>query len=248
MHPRADALHAAHLVEVVDERAVDLQDVHRDAHEGAHARGLRAVVVERDQHTERAEVLGLGAQVVVCEVEPLRALEAALDGFRVQPLVRAAAEADVLVTATGGKHVVSGPQLDALKDGAVLANAGPLSAELDLPALRAATLATQRVRPQLDELRLHDGRTVHLVADGRPVAPEGGDSRPAAVVDVALAAQALAAEYALHNATALERRVYAVPRAVDHEVAGVQLSTMGIEIDQLTEAQARYRATWDEGA
>ncbi len=191
---------------------------------------------------------GLGAQVVVCEVEPQRALEAALDGFRVQPLVRAAAEADVLVAATGGKHVVSGPQLDALKDGAVLANVGRLTAEIDLPALRAATLATQRVRPQLDELRLQDGRTVHLVSEGRPVAPAGGESRPAAVMDVALAAQALAAEYAVHNAMALERRVYAVPRAVDRELAGVLLSTMGIEIDQLTEAQARYLATWDEGA
>lgn len=191
---------------------------------------------------------GLGARVIVCEVDPLRALEAALDGHRVQPLARAAAEADVLVVAAEGKHVVGAREIEALRDGAVLANAGPAGVEIDLAALRAATLAAQRVRPQLDELRLLDGRTVRLVAEGRPLAAPGGEGLPAAVADAALAGQALAAEYALHNAMALERRVYAVPRVVDREVARVQLSTMGIEIDQLTEAQARYLAPWDEDA
>ena len=191
-----------------------------------------------------ARAQGLGALVIVTEVDPLRALEATLDGHRVLPMDEAARVADVIVTATGAKHVVTARHLDALKDGAVLANAGHSNVEIELPALRARTVSAQRLRPAAEELTLEDGRVVTLLADGRLVNHGAAEGHPTLVMDMALASQALAAEYAVRNAALLERRVYPVPAGIDHEIARVELATLGIEIDELTAAQRRYLSSW----
>lgn len=198
-----------------------------------------------------ARARGLGAHVVVAEIDPQAALEAVLDGFQVLPLDDAAQVADVIVTATGSRGVVGVRHVPLLKDGVVLANAGHLNVEIEAAALRATAdevLPGGPARPLVEELRLPGGRTAVLLAQGRPVALAGGDGLPPQVADVACAAQALAAEHAVRHAPALERRVAALPDAIDREIARVKLATMGIAIDQPTADQQRYLASWEEGA
>ena len=187
----------------------------------------------------------LGARVIVTEVDPLRAVEAALEGHRVLPLNEAVTEADVIVTATGSRHVLAAHHLDLLRDGVVLANAGHSNVEIELPALRARAGdgGLQRVRPGVDEIALGGGRSAFLLADGRPVNVAAG-SQPTLVLDMALACHALAAEYAVRNAAVLERRVFAVPAEIDREIARVELGALGIAIDEQTAAQRRYLASW----
>jgi adenosylhomocysteinase len=190
---------------------------------------------------------GMGAHVIVTEVDPLRALEAAMDGFEVLPIARAAEVGDIFVTATGDKSVITAEHMQRMKDGAVLANTGHFNVEIDIPGLRALSSGTRTLRQFVDEFTLEDGRRIYLIADGRLVNLAAAEGHPAQVMDMSFANQALSAEFMVANAASLERRVYPVPEEIDKEIARLKLATMGIDIDQLTEEQAAYLASWDEG-
>jgi adenosylhomocysteinase len=190
---------------------------------------------------------GMGAHVIVTEVDPLRALEAAMDGYEVLPMERAAEIGDIFVTATGDKAVITSEHMLRMKDGAVLANTGHFNVEIEIPALRSLAVETRTMRQFVDEFRLEDGRRLYLIADGRLVNLSAAEGHPAQVMDMSFANQALSAEWVVGNATSLERRVYSVPEEIDKEIARLKLETMGVTIDRLTEEQARYLASWDEG-
>jgi adenosylhomocysteinase len=190
---------------------------------------------------------GMGSHVIVTEVDPLRALEAAMDGFEVLPMERAAETGDIFVTATGDKGVIRREHMERMKDGAVLANTGHFNVEIDIPALRALATETRTLRQFVDEFRVEDGRRIYLIADGRLVNLSAAEGHPAQVMDMSFANQALSAEYMVANAASLEKRVYPVPEETDLEIARLKLATMGIDIDQLTDEQAKYLASWDEG-
>jgi adenosylhomocysteinase len=190
---------------------------------------------------------GMGAHVIVTEVDPVRALEAAMDGFEVMPMERAAELGDVFCTATGDKNVIGRAHLERMKDGAILANTGHFNVEIEIPALRELATETREARNLVDEYTFEDGRRVYLIGDGRLVNLAAAEGHPAIVMDMSFANQALSAEWVVANGASLERKVYDVPKAIDDEIARLKLETMGIEIDQLTEEQARYLASWDEG-
>jgi adenosylhomocysteinase len=190
---------------------------------------------------------GMGAHVIVTEVDPLRALEAAMDGFEVLPMERAASVGEVFCTATGDKGVLSRKDLERMPDGAILANTGHFNVEIDIPALRGLAVETRHAREFVEEFTLEDGRRLYLVADGRLVNLAAAEGHPALVMDMSFANQALCSEYAIQHAAELERKVYTVPPEIDKEIARLKLATMGIEIDRLTEEQAKYLASWDEG-
>jgi adenosylhomocysteinase len=190
---------------------------------------------------------GMGAHVIVTEVDPLRALEAAMDGFEVLPMERAAEIGDLFCTATGDKNVISKEHVERMKDGAILSNTGHFNVEIEIPALRALAAETRQARQFVEEFTLANGNRVYLVADGRLVNLAAAEGHPALVMDMSFANQALAAEYAIANAATLERKVYPVPDEIDREIARLKLDTMGIEIDRLTDEQARYLASWNEG-
>jgi adenosylhomocysteinase len=190
---------------------------------------------------------GMGAHVIVTEVDPTRALEAAMDGFEVMTMERAAEVGDVFVTATGDKNVIDARHIERLKDGAIVANTGHFNVEIDIRSLRESAESVRRARENVEEFTLGDGRRVFLIADGRLVNLSAAEGHPAAVMDMSFANQALAAEYVVQNSSELERKVYVVPDEIDREIARLKLETMGIEIDELTEEQAKYLASWDEG-
>jgi len=190
---------------------------------------------------------GLGARVVVTEVEPLRALEAAMDGFRVLPLAEAAHQADFIVTATGDKHVVDRRHFEVMKDGCVMANSGHFDVEIDIPALQALAVSRHRPRPYVDEYRLADGRTLRLLAEGRLVNLAAAEGHPAAVMDMSFANQALCVAHLAEHGAQLDNEVHAVPPHIDREVARLKLRGMGITIDSLTAAQQAYLDSWQEG-
>ena len=190
---------------------------------------------------------GMGAHVVVTEVDPMRALEALMDGYQVLPMERAAEIGDVFCTATGDKHVIGRGAIERLKDGAILANTGHFNVEIDIPALEELSVGKREARPNVDEYELGDGRRVYLVADGRLVNLAAAEGHPASVMDMSFANQALAAEYVVEHSSELENRVYAMPDEIDREIARLKLETLGVEIDHLTEEQAKYLASWDEG-
>jgi adenosylhomocysteinase len=190
---------------------------------------------------------GMGAHVIVTEVDPLRALEAAMDGYEVLPMELAAEVGDLFVTATGDKSVITREHMLRMKDGAVLANTGHFNVEIEIPALRSLAVETRTMRQFVDEFRLEDGRRLYLIADGRLVNLSAAEGHPAQVMDMSFANQALSAEFVVANAASLERRVYSVPEEIDKEIARLKLETMGVVIDQLTEEQAKYLASWDEG-
>ncbi|HEV8251372.1 MAG TPA: adenosylhomocysteinase [Gaiellaceae bacterium] len=190
---------------------------------------------------------GLGAHVIVTEVDPLHALEAAMDGFEVMPMERAAEVGDLFCTATGDKSVIRKEHLRRMKDGAILANTGHFNVEIEIPALRSLAVETREARQFVKEFTLEDGRRLYLVADGRLVNLAAAEGHPALVMDMSFANQALSLEYAVQHAAELERRVYPVPDEIDRDIARLKLATMGLEIDQLTEEQERYLASWQEG-
>jgi adenosylhomocysteinase len=190
---------------------------------------------------------GMGSHVIVTEVDPMRALEALMDGFEVMPMAEAAKVGDIFCTATGDKHVLAGPHFESMKDGAILANTGHFNVEIDIPALRSLATETKESRAFVEEFRMADGRRIFLLAEGRLVNISAAEGHPAIVMDMSFANQALAAEYAVQNAASLERKVYAVPDEIDREIARLKLATTGAEIDRLTEEQAKYLASWDEG-
>jgi adenosylhomocysteinase len=190
---------------------------------------------------------GMGAHVLITEVDPLRALEAAMDGFEVLTMARAAEIGDIFCTATGDKNVVSRAHMERMKDGAILANTGHFNVEIEIPALKDLAVETREARAMVDEYTMADGRRIYLIGDGRLVNLAAAEGHPAIVMDMSFANQALSAEWVVANGASLERRVYDVPKEIDAEIARLKLATMGIEIDQLTEEQAKYLASWDEG-
>jgi adenosylhomocysteinase len=190
---------------------------------------------------------GMGAHVVVTEVEPTVALEAVMEGYRVMPLAEAARIGDVFITVTGDKGVIRGEHLERMKDGAILANSGHFDVEIDKPALAGLAVATRRIREFVDEYTLADGRRLNLLGEGRLVNLSAAEGHPAAVMDMSFANQALAVEWVVQNADSLEPRVYEVPRDIDREVARLKLHAMGVEIDTLTPEQEEYLHSWQEG-
>jgi adenosylhomocysteinase len=190
---------------------------------------------------------GLGANVIVAEVQPLRALEAAMDGFRVMPLVEAVAIADIVITATGNKHVVDREHLEVMKDGCIMANSGHFDVEVNIPALAAMSKRTRRPRPFVEEFHLADGRILCLLANGRLVNLAAAEGHPAAVMDMSFANQALAVVYLAKEGHHLDPQVYPVPALIDEKVARLKLTAMGLSIDTLTAAQEKYLLSWQEG-
>ncbi len=196
-----------------------------------------------------ARARGMGAHVIVTEVDPLRALEALMDGYQVMPLIEAARRGDVFITVTGDKNVIDEPHLRVMKDGAILANAGHFNAEINIPALRALSNGQPpvQVRPFVEQYMLKDGRRINLLGDGRLINLAAAEGHPAAVMDMSFANQALGAEYMLKHGATLKPDVYTIPVEIDREIARLKLQSMGVEIDALTEEQARYLASWEEG-
>jgi adenosylhomocysteinase len=190
---------------------------------------------------------GLGAHVIVTEVDPLRALEAVMDGYEVLPMDKAAEVGDIFCTATGDKSVITREHMERMKDGAILCNTGHFNVEIEIPALRSLATETRRAREFVEEYRLEDGRRIYLIADGRLVNLSAAEGHPAQVMDMSFANQALSAEWAVANAGSLDRKVYPVPEEIDSEIARLKLETLGVEIDRLSEEQAKYLASWDEG-
>jgi adenosylhomocysteinase len=190
---------------------------------------------------------GLGAHVIVTEVDPMRALEALMDGYEVMPMAQAAPIGDIFCTATGDKHVLAREHLSVMKDGAIICNTGHFNVEIDIPALRSLSTGTREARNFVEEFMMSDGRRIFLLAEGRLVNISAAEGHPAIVMDMSFANQALATEYAVQNAGSLEARVYPVPTEIDEEIARLKLETMGIDIDSLSEEQAKYLASWDEG-
>jgi adenosylhomocysteinase len=190
---------------------------------------------------------GMGAQVIVTEVEPIRALEAAMDGCQIMPMSQAAGVGDIFITVTGDKHVIGKDVIPLLKDGAMLANSGHFNVEIDIPALEALSKGKRRVRQFVDEYTLRDGRHVFLLGEGRLINLAAAEGHPASVMDMSFANQALSLEYMVKNAARLEKRVYAVPQDIDKTVARLKLAAMGLDIDVLTPEQVKYLAGWEEG-
>jgi adenosylhomocysteinase len=190
---------------------------------------------------------GLGAQVIVTEVDATKALEATMDGFRAMPIAEAARIGDVFITVTGDTGVLRREHFELMHDGAILANTGHFDVEIDKPALRELASSVREMREHVVEYVMSDGRRVYLLADGRLVNLAAAEGHPAVVMDMSFADQALSAEWVAKNAKTLEKRVYDVPEEIDREVARLKLATLGIEIDSLTPEQERYLSSWREG-
>jgi len=190
---------------------------------------------------------GHGARVVVCEVNPIRALEAAMDGFAVMPMADAAKVGDVFVTVTGDLKVIGPEHFRLMKDGAILCNSGHFDVEIDLPGLRKMTSEVFEARPSVQGYRLKEGKTVYILAEGRLVNLGAAEGHPASVMDMSFANQALAAEYLVNKARTLQPKVYRLPEELDREIARLKLAAMGLAIDILTDEQAAYLASWREG-
>ncbi len=190
---------------------------------------------------------GMGADVVVTEVDPTRALEAAMDGFRVLPGIDAATQGDVFITVTGNKHVLRPEHFEVMKDGAILANAGHFDIEIDLASLREMAAERREVRREVEEFSLGGDRKIYVLSDGRLVNLAAAEGHPASVMDMSFANQALSCEWMVANASTLEKRVYDVPTNIDKDVARLKLETMGVRIDELTTDQQSYLSGWEEG-
>jgi adenosylhomocysteinase len=190
---------------------------------------------------------GLGAQVLVTEVEPVKALEAVMDGYQVVPMLEAARLADVLVTLTGNKHVLRREHFEVMKDGAVVANSGHFNVEIDIPALEGLARGRQRIRDFVDQYTLRDGRRINLLGEGRLVNLAAAEGHPASVMDMSFANQALACEYIAREGKNLPRKVHPVPPEIDRLIAHLKLDSLGVRIDALTSEQQSYLSSWSEG-
>jgi adenosylhomocysteinase len=190
---------------------------------------------------------GMGAHVIVTEIDPLKALEAVMDGFEVMTMDLAAETGQVFITATGDKSVITGEHVERMRDGAILANTGHFNVEVDIPSIRKRASSTRDVREFVEEFELSDGRRVYVLAEGRLINLSAAEGHPAMVMDMSFANQALASEYAIQHQGEFEHKVYDVPVPIDEEIARLKLETMGVEIDVLTEEQKRYLASWSEG-
>ena len=190
---------------------------------------------------------GMGANVIVTEVDPLKALEAVMDGFRVMPMLEAAPIGDIFVTLTGDINVIDEHHFQVMKDGAIVANSGHFNVEINIPALDEMSVDKKRVRPFVDAYELPDGRTIHILGEGRLINLASAEGHPASVMDMSFANQALSAEYMVKNADKLEKKVYGVPQDIDMEIARLKLEAMGVVIDTLTDEQIKYLNSWQEG-
>ena len=190
---------------------------------------------------------GMGARVIVTEIEPVRALEAVMEGYQVAPMAEAAAQADVLITVTGNTSVLRREHFAHLRDGAILANSGHFNVELDLEALAQDSVSKRTVRPYVEEYLQKDGRRIYVLGEGRLINLAAAEGHPAAVMDMSFANQALSAEHLVREGKRLEHRVYRVPVAIDRDIARLKLASMGVHIDVLTAAQQEYLASWTHG-
>ncbi len=190
---------------------------------------------------------GMGAKVVVCEVDPIKALEAVMDGFQVMPIKEAAKIGDIFITVTGDIHVIRGEHFRVMKDGAIVANSGHFNVEIDIDALEKMAKAKRKIREFVDEYTLPGGRRIYLLGEGRLINLAAGEGHPACVMDMSFANQALSVEYMVKNARKLENKVYKVPEKIDKKVASLKLKTLGIKIDTLTPEQKKYLESWEMG-
>lgn len=190
---------------------------------------------------------GMGSNVIVTEVDPMVALEAVMDGFRVMPMYEAAKVGDIFVTVTGDVNVVDKDDFEVMKDGALVANSGHFNSEINLPALESMSVGKRLVRPFVEAYDLADGRSINILGEGRLINLAAAEGHPASVMDMSFANQALGAEYMVKNAATLENRVYDVPEDIDREIARLKLESMGVKLDVLTEEQVRYLNSWTEG-
>jgi len=190
---------------------------------------------------------GMGANVVVTEVDPLPALEAVMDGFRVMEMSEAARIGDIFVTVTGDLNVIDQHHFEAMKDGAIIANSGHFNVEINIPALEKMSKEKRLVRPFVEQYVLTDDRRINLLGEGRLINLAAAEGHPASVMDMSFANQALSVEYMVKNADKLENKVYSVPSEIDREIARLKLDAMGVEIDKLTPAQEKYLNSWEEG-
>jgi adenosylhomocysteinase len=190
---------------------------------------------------------GLGGHVIVTEIDPTKAIEAALDGYRVLPMEDAARIGDLFVTVTGNKSVLRDEHFRVMKDGAVVCNSGHFNVEIEIPALEALARSRRHTREFVEEFTLADGRRIHLLAEGRLINLAAAEGHPASVMDMSFANQALAAEFMVKNHESLEKRVYPVPEEIDNEIAKLKLASMGMRIDVPTAAQESYMTSWEEG-
>lgn len=190
---------------------------------------------------------GLGAHVVVCEIDPLRALEAVMDGFEVMPAQEAAAKASILVSVTGNRDAIAGEMFDVMGDGTIVCNAGHFDVEINKQDLAAAATERAEVRPLVERFTTKDGRRIYLLADGRLVNLSAAEGHPAAVMDMSFANQALAVEHLVKNGQTLERRVHEVPSEIDAEIARLKLDSLKVRIDELSDAQRKYLTSWEQG-
>ena len=196
---------------------------------------------------EALRAAGMGASVTIVEVDPLKALEAVMDGFNVIPLKDAAKIGDIFVTLTGDIHVLRGEHFSAMKDGAIICNSGHFDVEIDIPALKKLSKKVRRVREFVDEYSLRNGRRVNLLGEGRLINLAAAEGHPASVMDMSFANQALACEYIAKNHGRLEKKVYLVPEEIDKNIAALKLESLGVRIDKLTKEQISYLESWELG-
>ncbi len=190
---------------------------------------------------------GLGANVIVTEVDPMPALEAVMDGFRVMPMEEAARIGDIFCTVTGDLNVIDKHHFEVMKDGAIVSNSGHFNVEINIPALETMAVSKSLVRPFVEAYDLKDGRRIHILGEGRLINLASAEGHPASVMDMSFANQALGLEYMVKNGKKLERKVYSVPEEIDREIARIKLLAMGVAIDTLTDEQVRYLNSWQEG-
>ncbi len=190
---------------------------------------------------------GMGANVIVTEIDPLPALEAVMDGFRVMPMVEAAAIGDIFCTVTGDLNVLDRHHFEVMKDGAIVSNSGHFNVEINIPALEEMSSGKRLVRPFVEEYALKDGRHIYLLGEGRLINLASAEGHPASVMDMSFANQALSAEYMFKNAATLEKKVYSVPGEIDREIARLKLDAMHVKLDVLTAQQVAYLNSWEEG-
>jgi adenosylhomocysteinase len=190
---------------------------------------------------------GLGSNVIVTEVDPLPALEAVMDGFRVMPMVEAARVGDIFCTVTGDINVIARNHFEVMKDGAIVCNSGHFNVEIDIPSLEELSISKKLVRPYVEQYEMKDGRKINILGEGRLINLASAEGHPASVMDMSFANQALSAEYMVKNAKTLEKKVYSVPDAIDREIARLKLDAMSIGIDHLSSQQVAYLNSWEEG-
>ncbi len=190
---------------------------------------------------------GMGANVIVTEIDPLKALEAVMDGFRVMPMMEAAKIGDIFCSLTGNLNVIDKHHFEVMKNGAIVSNSGHFNCEINIPALEAMATEKSLVRPFVDRYTLPDGRQIHILGEGRLINLAAAEGHPASVMDMSFANQALAAEYMVKNYKQLEKKVYSVPADIDNEIAALKLKAMGVDCDVLTEEQVHYLNSWEEG-